>query len=228
MVRPKKNQQHPNLQSAIKETAREQIAERGAAALSLRRIARELNITAPAIYNYFPSRDELVTALIVDAYHSLAVALAEASDVVHDNHAASITAAANAYRTWALTHAEEYALIFGTPIPDYHAPMEVTGPAAAESMSVLIRVLDAAYQDGKLELGDFTPALGEMLGSWTEKFEYEVPPGIIHLALACWAQIHGLVSLELFGHLSVNLEYEEVESLFEVEIQAMLARMGAA
>jgi len=79
MVRPKRNQQHPNLEGAIKESAREQIAERGAAAISLRGIARELGITALAIYNYFSNRDELVTALIVDAYHSLAAALAEAA-----------------------------------------------------------------------------------------------------------------------------------------------------
>ena len=226
MVRPKRNEQHPNLPEAIKETARKQIAERGAAGLSLRAIARELSITAPAIYNYFPSRDELVTALIVDAYHSLAAALAEARDAIHADHTASITAAANAYRTWALTHAEEYGLIFGTPIPDYHAPMEITGPAAAESMSVLIQVLDAAYQDGKLATGELAPALGEMLQPWTEKLGYAGPPAIIHLALASWAQIHGLVSLELFGHLTATPECNEVDALFEAEIQAMVKRMG--
>ena len=226
MVRPKRNQQHPNLQEAIKETAREQIAERGAAALSLRGIARELSITAPAIYNYFPSRDDLVTVLIVDAYHSLAAALAEARDVIHADHAASIIAGINAYRSWALTHAEEYGLIFGTPIPDYHAPMEITGPAAAESMIVLIQVLDAAYQDGNLTPGELPPALGKMLHPWTEKLGYDGPPAIIHLALASWAQIHGLVSLELFGHLTAAPECNEVDALFEAEIQAMVARMG--
>ena len=76
MGRPTRSQQHPDLHAAIKEVARKQIAEHGAAALSLRAIARELSITAPAIYNYFPSRDDLVTALIVDAYHSFAAALA--------------------------------------------------------------------------------------------------------------------------------------------------------
>ncbi len=68
MVRPTLKKQIPNLQEAIKETAWKQIAEFGAPALSLRAIARALNITAPAIYNYFPSRDHLVTALMVDAF----------------------------------------------------------------------------------------------------------------------------------------------------------------
>ena len=117
-------------------------------------------------------------------------------------------------------------MIFGTPIPEYYAPMDVTGPAAAESMSVLIQVLDAVYRDGKLELGELTPALGEMLRPWNEVLEYAGPPGVICLALACWAQIHGLVSLELFGHLSIDPEPGAVEPFFEFEIQAMLARMG--
>ncbi len=226
MVRPKRDQQHPNLQAAIKETAREQISRNGAAALSLRAIARELSITAPAIYNYYPSRDDLVTALIVDAYHALAAALAAARDTEQGSHAERIMASARAYRNWALAYPEEYSLIFGTPIPGYEAPMEITGPAAAASMSVLIQVLDAAYQDGKLAPGEIAPSLGEMLGPWTEKMDYAGPPAIIHLALASWALIHGLVSLELFGHLTPSPEYGDVDPFFEVEIQAMLARMG--
>jgi len=226
MARPKRSQQHPDLQAAIKEVAREQIAEHGAAALSLRAVARELNITAPAIYNYFPSRDDLVTALIVDAYHSLAAALAEARDSKHEDHAANIVASAKAYRNWALAHPEQYGLIFGTPIPGYHAPMEITGPAAAESMFVLIQVLDGAYQDGALSLTEPSPALLRLLQPWVDKLEYAGPPGVIHLALASWAQIHGLVSLELFGHLAPAPEYGDVDAFFEAEIQVTVARMG--
>jgi len=226
MGRPKRSQQHPNLQAAIKDVARKQIAEHGAAALSLRAIARELKITAPAIYNYFPSRDDLVTALIVDAYHSFAAALAVARDENQDDHVANIISSANAYRGWALAHPEQYGLIFGTPIPGYHAPMEITGPAAAESMLVLLQVLDAAYQDGVLSLVEPSPALLTLLQPWTDKLEYAGPPGVIHLALASWAQIHGLVSLELFGHLAPTPESGDVGALFETEIQASVKRMG--
>jgi AcrR family transcriptional regulator len=210
----------------IKTTARQQMAEHGVASLSLRAIAGEMGMTAPALYRYFDNRDDLVTALIVDAYHSLARALEEARDAVHDNHVASIIAGVNAYRTWALAHAEEYSLIFGTPIPNYNAPMEVTSPAAAESMVVLIQVLDAAYRDGKLTTGELAPALEEFLQPWVEKLDYGGPPAIIHRALASWAQIHGLVSLELFGHLAPTPEYGDVDAFYEVEIQALVARMG--
>jgi len=226
MVRPKRSKQHPDLQTAIKEVARKQIAENGAPALSLRAIGRELKITAPAIYNYFPSRDDLVTALIVDAYHSLAEALAASQETGEESHSVRIMVSAHAYRGWALEHPEEYGLIFGTPIPGYEAPMEITGPAAAESMAVLIQVLDAAYQDGALSLAEPSPALLTLLGPWADKLDYSGPPTIIHLALACWALIHGLVSLELFGHLAPAPEYGEVDPLFEAEIQAMVERMG--
>lgn len=226
MVRPKRSKQHPDLRTAIKEVARKQIAENGAPALSLRAIARELKITAPAIYNYFPSRDDLVTALIVDAYHSLAAALAESQETAEESHTVRIMASAHAYRGWALEHPEEYGLIFGTPIPGYEAPMEITGPTAAESMAVLIQVLDAAYQDGVLSLAEPSPTLLTLLQPWVDKLNYAGPPTIIHLALASWALIHGLVSLELFGHLAPAPEYGEVDPLFEAEIQAMVERMG--
>src|SRR5918996_6238926 len=85
MVRPIKNKQIPNIQEVIKETAWKQIAEYGAPALSLRAIARELNITAPAIYNYFPDRDALVTALIIDAYTSFGDWQLNARDSVASN-----------------------------------------------------------------------------------------------------------------------------------------------
>jgi len=210
----------------IKETARQQIAEHGAASLSLRAIAREMGMTAPALYRYFCSRDDLVTALIVDAYHSLAAALAESQETDEESHTVRIMASAHAYRGWALEHPEEYGLIFGTPIPSYEAPLEITGPAAAESMAVLIQVLDAAYQDGVLSLAEPSPALLTLLDPWVDKLDYAGPPTVIHLALACWALIHGLVSLELFGHLAPAPEYGEVDPLFDAEIHAMVERMG--
>lgn len=211
----------------IKETARQQIAEYGAASLSLRAISGEMGMTAPALYRYFDSRDDLVTALIVDAYHSLAESLASAR-VAHSSgdHTEKIIATAKAYRQWAKIHPEQYSLIFGTPIPGYSAPMEITGPAAAESMIELIQVLDTAYQDGQLSVNELSPALINLLQPWIEKLGYAGPIAIIHLALACWAQIHGLVSLELHGHLSAVPEDVNVDSFFETEIRAMLARMN--
>src|SRR5512147_1369778 len=110
--RPRRAEQQPNLQEAIKETAWKQIAEFGAAALSLRAIARELNITAPAIYNYFPDRDALVTALIIDAFTSFGDWQLEARDSVsEDDTKGRLEAIGLAYRDWANTFPQRYQLI---------------------------------------------------------------------------------------------------------------------
>ena len=227
MVRPKQSEQHPDLEAAIKETARRQIAERGAATLSLRAIARELEITAPAIYHYFANRDALVTALIVDAYNALRDAIRASQTADETSHAERILAAARAYRGWALAHPEEYNLIFGTPIPNYRAPMEITGPAALGSMAVLIDVLDAAWRAGVLKTGGAFPTEPEMIRAWVDKFDYQGDPAVIYFTLASWAHIHGLVSLELYGHFSAVAEPDTVDAFFEMEIRAMLARMEA-
>ncbi|MBN8655204.1 MAG: TetR/AcrR family transcriptional regulator, partial [Anaerolineae bacterium] len=141
MVRPSKKTQIPNLQEAIKETAWKQIAETGAAALSLRAIARELKITAPAIYNYFPDRDALVTALIIDAYTSFGdyQIIARDAQAEHDL-AGQLQAIGLAYRQWALEYPQRYQLIFGTPIPGYQAPMMEVLPSAARSLSAPVSV----------------------------------------------------------------------------------------
>src|SRR5512134_3230876 len=117
MVRPIKKKQIPNLQEAIRDTAWKQIAEFGAASLSLRAIARELKISAPAIYNYFPDRHALVTALIIDAFTSFGDWQIEARDSISaDDPAERMKAIGLAYRAWAHKYPQRYQLIFGTPI----------------------------------------------------------------------------------------------------------------
>ena len=114
MARPKRLTQQIDLKEVIKVTALNQIAAFGAPTLSLRAIARELKITAPAIYNYFPRRDDLVTALIIDAYTSFGDSQLLARDSVPvDDLNGRLNAVGWAYRSWALTFPQRYQLIFG-------------------------------------------------------------------------------------------------------------------
>src|ERR1051325_6464257 len=139
MVRPIKQKQIQNLPEVIKQTAWKQIAELGAPTLSLRAIARELRITAPAIYNYFPDRDALVTALIVDAFTSFGDWQLEARDSLPEKDLLGrMNAIGIAYRDWAHTYPQRYQLIFGTPIPGYRGPAEKTFQPAARSLSALV------------------------------------------------------------------------------------------
>jgi AcrR family transcriptional regulator len=198
--RPKRSEQHPDLQAAIKETAWKQIAEKGAAALSLRAIARELGITAPAIYNYFPRRDDLVTALIVNAFISLGEAQTDSiQDLPEEDLAALLSTLGLAYRDWAITYPQRYQLIFGTPIPGYEAPADVTVPAAAGSLKPLIETLQAIFAAGRLRVersAEMTSELKSMLEAWSE-FTGEVDVEVLYSALVIWSRVHGLVSMEI-------------------------------
>jgi len=200
MVRPVKTQQHPNLQAAIIQTAWRQIAQLGAPALSLRGIARELGITAPAIYNYYPDRDALVTALIVEAYTSFGDAqLAARDSIPPDDLEGRLMATGWAYRQWALTYPERYQLIFGTPLPGYVAPMEQVFPAAARSLSALVSVVDALRLAGRLNAPDFPAPHPDFVPAFEKwhQFGGEYHPFSLSVAILIWARVHGIVSLEI-------------------------------
>ena len=206
MVRPTLKKQIPNLQEAIKEAAWNQIAKEGAPALSLRAIARKLKITAPAIYNYFPSRDDLVTALIVDAFTSLADSQRQSIESIPASKPElRLSALGLAYRAWAIQYQQRYQLIFGTPIPGYEAPADMTLPASAWALVPLIETLQALFDADKLRverLSKLTPALKSMLEAW-RKFVSEkgsnVNVEVLYLAQVIWSRVHGLVMLEI-GH----------------------------
>ncbi|HEX9330531.1 MAG TPA: TetR/AcrR family transcriptional regulator [Anaerolineales bacterium] len=226
MVRPIKQKQIHNLQEAIKQTAWKQIAEFGAPALSLRAIARELNITAPAIYNYFPSRDDLVTALIVDAFTSLGDSQKDSIKSISANRPQTrLSTLGLAYRDWALIYPQRYQLIFGTPIPGYEAPADVTLPAAAWALIPLIEALQALYNADKLRaenLAKLTPALKSMLGAWQEFVKEsgtEAHIEVLYLAFVIWSRVHGLVTLEL-GHQTPSFITDPGE-IFRREIETI-------
>lgn len=204
MVRPVKKKQIPNLQEAIKETAWKQIAASGAPALSLRAVARELKITAPAIYNYFPSRDDLVTALIIDAYTSFGDCQISAGDAVAEDDAVErLRAIGMAYRQWAVEYPQRYQLIFGTPIPGYEAPMLKTLPSAARSLSALVGVIEDLRVRGMLNAESFPSVQSEYEAQFEVWKGYAGNYDIFSLSVAMivWSRVHGLVSLEIAGNM---------------------------
>ena len=204
MVRPIKNKQIPNLQEAIKETAWKQIAEFGASALSLRAIARQLKITAPAIYNYFPDRDALVTALIIDAFTSFGDSqLAARDSVPPQDLVGRFRAIGVAYRNWAHTYPQRYQLIFGTPIPGYEGPMEKIFPSSARSLGALVSVVEGLRVAGKLTIDSFPRVKPEYKVSFDAWKTYGGNADLLSLSVAMiiWSRVHGIVSLEIQGNL---------------------------
>jgi len=191
----------------IKAVARAQLASHGAAALSLRAISRELGMVSSAIYRYFPSRDDLLTALIVDSYGALGAA-AERTDAAapdQDDFTARWLAAGRTIRGWAVEHPHEYALLYGSPVPGYRAPQD-TIPAATRVIAVLARVVrDAAAAGALAGPADAVP-LPELLAADAARLRENLMPGVddehVTRCLLAWLALFGAVSFELFGHLN--------------------------
>jgi len=205
------------------------MAEQGAAALSLRAIARQMGLSAPALYRYFADRDALVSALIVEAFNALADSLAAAGEAqASAGMGARLWAIGLAYREWARAHPQDYLLIFGTPIPGYHAPAAITGPAAKRSFDVLAEVLRPAKgrQHAPLRRA-YQRAPGSLraqVEAWRTRYGYDLGGAELLFALETWARLHGLVSLELVGQ--IEPFFGDVDQLYRLEMSKVLAEAG--
>lgn len=189
--------------AAILAAARTQLAEVGAAALSLRAVAREVGLVSSAVYRYFPSRDELLTTLIIEAYD----AVGEAAEAARDAAVGKPTrerwvAVWRAVRAWAQARPAQYALIYGSPVPGYAAPLD-TLPAAGRVGVVLGAIATegsatapgATVDPGADVVAAIAPDVSATLG---------VDPRLGPAAVSAWTLLFGTVGFELFG------QYENV------------------
>jgi AcrR family transcriptional regulator len=197
-VRTARERARAELTGEIVDSARRQLAEVGPSDLSLRAIARELGMASSAIYRYFPSRDALLTRLIIDAYDAVGEAAEAAeSTVPRDDLTGRWLAATGAVRTWALDHPHEYALIYGSPVPGYAAPTDTIDPAGRVGL-LLASILGDAAASGQL-----ADPSGELAGVLDPGTMAALPPvGETRQAggILAWTCLYGAISFELFGH----------------------------
>jgi AcrR family transcriptional regulator len=217
----------------ILDAARRHLATDGASGLSLRAIARELGASSSAVYRYVASRDDLLTRLIVAAYDALGAAAetAEAA-VARDDLAGRWSAACGAVRAWALANPNEYALIYGTPVPGYTAPPATTAPAARVSHVLLGILADAAAgRPTPAITGDDVPPGGrKALAPARSTVGPEVPDALLQRGLMAWAALFGTVSFELFGQLHglVGDQPDDREAFFAESVRRWAAQVGIA
>ena len=185
----------------IKRLARMQMAEHGPAQLSLRAVAREMGVVSSAVYRYFASRDDLLTALLVDSYDEFGAAV-EAADrgVRRSDFTGRWRAVASAMRRWALDHPADYALLFGTPVPGYAAPQDTIGPASRYT-TVLLRLLADINAAGIRHPARLPRTLRADLANLPALMGLEIEESSVVVGMAAWATVHGAINLELFGHL---------------------------
>ena len=212
------------LTTEITELARGQLATVGAAGLSLRAIARELGMASSALYRYFPSRDDLLTRLIIEGYDALGAAAEEADDPAADPGDRWL-AVCRAVRAWARAHPAEYALLYGSPVPGYSAPRD-TVPAATRVAAVLGRVLGDAARAGHLpdagmpSPGTVTPDVAAVLGGEHPALDDRVRAR----GLLAWSALFGLLSFELFGHFTGSVA--DADAFFDDAVRDLAGLVG--
>jgi AcrR family transcriptional regulator len=210
-IRGARERARTEITAAIKGEARKQLAAEGAAKLSLRAVARELGMVSSALYRYFPNRDDLLTALIVDAYDAIGAAaetaLAGAADP--DDHPARWTALCSAVRAWALAHPHEYALIYGSPVPGYTAPQDTIGPASRVGLA-LVSVARDAHRAHGIALPPLAEELRPEAHRLTADIAPDLPPAVAVALVAAWSQLFGLISFEIFGQFNRVVEERDV------------------
>jgi AcrR family transcriptional regulator len=213
----------------IKRSARRQMTENGTAAISFSAIARELEVSQPALYRYYASRDDLITALILDAFNALADALEQAAaQFGEDIYAPRLLAVILTYRQWALEQPIDFQLIYGNPIPGYHAPYQVTAAASRRSFTVILGILARAYTAGALKPQPEQIRAAAQIVLALPELEAEpaptLPKIILYLGIIGWYRIHGMIMLELFHHAQGIVS--DTQAFYQHEVELLLKEIG--
>lgn len=201
-----------------KEVALRQLAESGAAGLSLNAIAREIGLSGPALYRYFANRDALLTALVTDGFNAIGDALEDAAtSTAGELPETRLRAVLGALRAWAIAEPHRYLLLFGTPVPGYRAPDGTTSAAGRMFSAVQSAIVDIA-RERKRDTPTPTP-LDEQFARWYT--DEPVSPHLLRLGVVTWSRLHGVLSLELQGTFS-PMRFDPA-LLYESEVDAIIA-----
>ncbi|MFL6129678.1 MAG: TetR/AcrR family transcriptional regulator [Mycobacteriales bacterium] len=218
----------------IKDTARRILVAEGVDGLSLRAIARDMGMTAPALYRYFPSREELLVDLIADLYDELSGELeATRDELADDDLGGRLTAVSRTFRRWSIGHPAEFALLFGSPLPGpadpAHAGHEQSRAHEAGTRfgQVFGELVARVYLTRPFPVPaeeDIDPALQEQLRAWCDTFPVALPLGVMQVFLSCWIRLYGSVTMEVFGHL--RFAVADAEPVFEAELAEAARLLG--
>ena len=224
----------------ITATARRLLVEQGPEAASLRAIAREMGMTAPGLYRYYSSRDELLRHVVGTIFRELAGDIRQAiqragpepvsgfaSESARRNHIAlKMFAACREFRGWALSRKDEFALLFGVPVPGFDDgrwdPAAECALEFAGTFYVLFLELWNAIHFPVPADSEIDPVLRPQLRHFRDKLGADIPAGAVLVFMRCWMVLYGAVAMEVFGHLGFALD--DPAPIFEFTL-ADLARL---
>ncbi|MGH3375796.1 MAG: TetR/AcrR family transcriptional regulator [Actinoallomurus sp.] len=219
-------------QQEIKEVAREHLRAHGPSGISLRGIARDIGMTAPALYRYYAGLDDLLSAMIETYTNEMCDAMEAARDTLPpDDIGGRLVAVTRAFRQWALAYTPEFTMVFGAPLPGLDHPdkdgVHESGERFGGIFFSLIAVL-WQLQPFPVPAGeDIPPALRRQLEHFATECGADaagLPIGVIRVYASAWIRLYGMVAMEIFGH--VHFLVEDAEALFEAELADLSQAMG--
>src|ERR1700722_4741115 len=217
------------IEAQIIELGRRHLVEHGAAGLSLRAIARDLGMVSSAVYRYVSSRDELLTLLLIDAYSELADAVDRARDAMSEVWSDDVVAIAHAGRDWAIAHPASWALLYGSPVPGYHAPADRTIGPGTRVVGALFDAVAAGIATGDIKLTN-QPA-PQPISSDFERLRKEFGfPGDDSVTAKCfviWAGVVGAISPEVFGQYGADT-LSDVQTVFDAQVRLLVGLLTHA
>lgn len=223
----RKEKQYEAVRKEAQQFAWKLIEEKGVAALSLRAVAAKMGLTAPALYRYFPSKNHLITALIMDAFQSLTkVQESVLTSAAGEPWQEVFLLLGNSYRSWALKNPSAFFLIFGNAIPEYEPHWQETMPIAGASMRPLMYVLQRAAEEGALKLPLTPPPtskLQQSLESWSASIHEHINTEVLYLSFIITTRVQGLMLVELGNQLPPF--FTDGEELFKRELLRVLEQL---
>jgi AcrR family transcriptional regulator len=225
---------------SITRTARELLVAEGAHAVRLRAIARALGLTAPALYRYVSSHEDLMALVVGELYEELSDAIERAAAEPPGGDAREsrdlrdprdrLGAAARAFRGWAVAHPREFGLVFANPVPalgaDQARPNAPTAPKLrfAAVFGTLFTELWERQPFPVPDPADLDPAVVEQLERGARVVLPDIPIGAVHTFVWCWSRLYGAVCLEVFGHL--DWAVRDAEPLFTQMLDELGVRLA--
>ncbi|MGH3635411.1 TetR/AcrR family transcriptional regulator [Mycobacterium sp.] len=219
----KRREARERIEAQIVELGRRHMVDHGAAGLSLRAIARDLGMVSSAVYRYVSSRDELLTLLLVDAYSELADAVDRARDEVAELWSDDVMAIARAVRRWAVAHPARWALLYGSPVPGYHAPVDRTVGPGTRVVSTFFDAVAAGIATGDIVLTNEHAAqpMSSDFDRLRREFGFPGDDSVVAKCFAIWAGVVGAVSLEVFGQYGADT-LTDPEAVFDAQVRLLV------
>jgi AcrR family transcriptional regulator len=224
----KRQETREKIEGQIIELGRRHLVTDGAAGLSLRAVARDLGLVSSAVYRYVASRDELLTLLLVDAYSELAGAVDRAGAAAGGSWRDQLLAMAHAARAWAVDQPARWSLLYGSPVPGYHAPPERTVGPGTRVVGALFDAIGAGIAAGDIPQSNAVAAqpLSSDFDRLRDEFDFAGDDSAVAKCFLLWAGLVGAISLEVFGQYGAET-LTEPGAVFDTQVRLLIDMLGA-